>query len=219
MLEHAFTGNIPQIINNEDNLYEGNLRHYLKVVFEAPNIYHGYHGLRHMLHVTWACYEACVYYAKRSKLDKRRRRNLLIAALFHDYGHAGKPGDDAANIKVATEALVQHLLPEDEAHSEEIVLILGATQFPHADLGKEITLEQAIIRDADMSQAFGVVWIGDILAGFGAELGKTPKEMLLQQQKFLTGLKFHSDFGRVFYGRGAIEAKISETLDLLEILD
>jgi hypothetical protein len=219
MHEHAFTGNIPRIINNNDCLYEGDLRHYLKVIFEAPNIHHGYHGLRHMLHVTWACYEACLYYAKLGKLDTRRRRNLLIAALLHDYGHAGKSGDDAANIKVAIEALVQHLLPEDAAYTEEIISILGATQFPHADLGKEITLEQAIIRDADMSQAFGVVWIGDILAGFGNELGKTPKEMLLQQQKFLSGLKFHSDFGRVFYGEAAIKAKIGETLALLDILD
>jgi hypothetical protein len=218
MFEQAFTGSIARIANNDDCLYDGALRRYFKLVFAAPNIHHGYHGLRHMLHVTWVCYEACVYYEKVGKLDNRRRRNLLIAALFHDFEHAGKPVDDSLNIRAAIEALKQFLLPEDKPFEMDIISILVVTQFPQLDFGEKLTLEQAIIRDADMSQVFGPTWIGDIVAGLGNELGKSPKEMLEQQYKFLNGLKFHSEFGEVFFGDQAVKAKIAETRALIDIL-
>lgn len=219
MYEDQFAGDIPNIVNNKDKIYAGQLRYYLTVVFGAPNIYHGYHGLRHMLHVMWVCYQACIYYSKLGTTDGRRWRNLLIAALFHDFGHTGKQGDDAVNIEIAIDALRQYILPEDEEFLDEIIAILKATQFPHADLGSSMTLEQSIIRDADLSQAFGVAWIGEIAAGFGAELGKTPRQMLEQQLRFLNGLKFYSDFGKVFYGESAVKAKTAETAALLDILE
>ena len=36
-----------------------------------------------MLHVTWLCYQAADFY--RDRLTPRQIRNLLIAALFHDF--------------------------------------------------------------------------------------------------------------------------------------
>lgn len=152
-------------------------------------------------------------------MTKREVRNLLIAALFHDYGHQGRPGNDGANIALAVEAMEMHLTPKDRSQGGEIGMIIRATEFPHSDLGSSMSLLQAVIRDADMSQAFGVSWIGDICAGFGSELGKTPVQMLEQQRKFLENLHFSSDFGRVFFGQAAVDAKEGETLELLKILD
>jgi len=214
-----YSGDIAKIATNADGLYEGDLRRYVKVILQAPNIYNGYHGLRHMLHVLWVCYQACEYYARLGKLTPPRMRRLLIAAIFHDYYHSGKSGDDKENIAEAIKGLRFHLLVEDYPYLEEIENILRATQFPHEDLGSTATLEQRILRDADVSQAFGPVWIGDILAGFGSELEKTPLEMLKQQLGFLNTLKFHSDFGKVFYGEDALHAKKVETMDLIAILE
>lgn len=213
-----FSGDIVDVINNPLKIYEGDLRHYARIIFAAPNIHHGYHGLRHMLHVTWVCYEACAYYERREMMTPRSMRNLLIAAMFHDYGHIGKKGEDAENIKVAIAAMHHSLLPEDLTESDVIEEIIKATQFPHNDLGDFITLEQSIIRDADVSQAFGTAWIGEIAAGFGSELNKTPVEMLRLQLSFLGTVHFNSDFGKVFYGKDAVAAKIQETEDLLKIL-
>lgn len=221
MNTQSFIGSIPGIANNESSLYEGNLVPYFKIIFSAPNIHHGYHGLRHMLHVTWACYRACEYYGEDGAglLSPREMRNLLIAALFHDYGHCGKSGDDSLNIEVAIQGLLENLQPEDKFYGGDIVSILKVTKFPHTDLGKSMTLEQKIIRDADMSQAFGPVWIGDIVAGFGSELGKTPLEMLRQQEGFLKGVSFYTDFARELWGDIAIEAKLQEARDLIKILE
>lgn len=218
MFQQHCTGDIADIANNVDGVYEGNLRYYFKIIIEAPNIHNGYHGLRHMLHVTWVCYKACIYYGKLNQMTPQQMRNLLIAALFHDYDHTGEAGDDSVNIKRAIAGLRKHVLFEDEPYLEEIIAIFQATQFPHSDLGDTATLEQLIIRDADISQAFDVSWIGEIVSGFGNELNKSPKEMLEQQLKFLDGISFYTDFGKVFYGDHAVVAKRNETEQLLHIL-
>ena len=96
---------------------------------------------------------------------------------------------------------------------------LQATKFPHDNLGADATLGQLIIRDADISQAFGPTWIGDITAGYGSELGKSPNEMLKMQLGFLGSIRFHTDFGREMFGDAAIEAKLEETKNLLDILE
>lgn len=215
--ENRYTGDIVEVINNPNNLSEGDLRQYARVIFAAPNIHHGYHGLRHMLHVTWVCYQACNYYSM-EQLSKRQMRNLLIAALFHDYDHVGQPGDDAINLNVAVAAMRKYLLPFDGQFADAIERIMRVTQYPHVDLDHEKSLEQSIIRDADMSQALGPAWIGDILAGYGSELGKTTIEMLEQQEKFLAGVRFSSDFGKIFFGQKAIDEKTRETQLLLAAL-
>lgn len=219
MLDRQFTGDIARMVTNRDDLYTGvSLSHYFRVVMDAPNIYHGYHGLRHMLHVTWVCYQACKYYKHLGQMDRREARNLLVAALFHDYGHCGQAGDDANNIEVALNGLCEHVADMDRNQLSDISRIVKATQFPHADLSDSPTLGEQVIRDADISQAFGTTWIGDIAAGFGSELSKTPIEMLEQQLKFLEGVQFHSDFGKVFFGQEAVNAKFHETEELLSIL-
>jgi hypothetical protein len=207
------------MVQNRDDVYTGvSLTPYFRVIMAAPNIHHGYHGLRHMLHVTWVCYQACKYYQRLGQMTKREARNLLIAAMFHDYAHCGKAGDDAVNIEQALDGLREHVEDVDRDFLVKISVIIAATQFPHSDLGGIPTLSEQVIRDADISQAFGTTWIGDIAAGFGSELGKTPIEMLEQQLMFLKGIQFHSDFGKIFFGQEAINAKWRETEELLHIL-
>ena len=64
-----------------------------------------------MLHVTWLCHQACEFYA--SELTNRQKRDLLIAALFHDFDHSGMMGEDDLNIARALRALDKHLSEDD----------------------------------------------------------------------------------------------------------
>ncbi len=212
------TGDMPAVFYNVGGLYEGDLRYYFKVIANAPNIHHGYHGLHHMLHVMWVCYQACVFYHRLGQLSPRRMRNLLIAALFHDYDHVGKGGDDKVNIRRAVYGLKRHIAAADRPYFREIAIILMATHYPHCDLGPDPLLEQLIIRDADASQVFGPEWFGHVVAGFGSELGKSPREMLEVQDRFLEGLTFYTDFGKVVFGEAAIFAKRQETIALRALL-
>ena len=88
--EVEISGDLPKIIGNEENLYEGNLIYHFQVLFfRANNLYNPYHNFRHMSHVLWLCYKACQYYSH--ELPPRQMRALLIAALFHDFDHTGRP--------------------------------------------------------------------------------------------------------------------------------
>ena len=108
MLAAEITGDIPEIIGNEANLYQGNLVSYFRILFyNSSNLNNPYHNFRHTLHVLWLCEKACRYYQK--SLTPRQMRNLLIAALFHDFDHPGHlhPGaqdPDRINIKIAIAA-------------------------------------------------------------------------------------------------------------------
>src|SRR5215469_62698 len=111
--EASETGDIPEIIGNDRGLYEGDLAAYFRaLIFHATNLVRPYHNLRHMLHVTWLCYQAAEFY--RDRMTPRQIRNLLIAALFHDFDHPGHshPGEqdpDGINIKIAITGLRRYI--------------------------------------------------------------------------------------------------------------
>ena len=113
MLHTEISGDIPDIIRNDEELYEENLVHYFQVLFfKAGNLTNPYHNLRHTLHVLWLCYKACRYY--RDELTPRQMRILLIAALFHDFDHPGQPhpgeaDPDRINIDIALDQRDLHI--------------------------------------------------------------------------------------------------------------
>jgi hypothetical protein len=100
--------------HDQERLYEGNLTFYFRTLFfKSSNIYNPYHNFRRMLHVLWLCDQACRYYQNR--LTPRQMRNLLIAALFHDFDHPGHPhpseGDpDRINIPIAIAGLRRYVM-------------------------------------------------------------------------------------------------------------
>src|SRR5262245_49739105 len=126
----ATSGNIPEVIRNSNIVYQGDLIPYFGILFgKARNLRCPYHNARHILHVTYQCYIACVSYGH--KLTKREMRNLLIAAMFHDFDHSGLTGDDDLNIARALRALQKFILPEDQSHRDEIEYLIKATEYPY----------------------------------------------------------------------------------------
>lgn len=114
------------MIVNKNDRYEGNLIHYYKLVMKAPNAYAPYHNVRHMLHVFWESYDGAVQMG----LDKRQMRNLLIAALMHDYNHTGVKNDDWVNIQRALNSLEENILPEDRDHLHQISTMIKCGRSP-----------------------------------------------------------------------------------------
>ncbi len=211
-------GSIPCIVKNEHGqLYEGNLVSYLRAVFNhAKNLCNPYHNFRHMMHVLWLCYEACMYYSE--TLTKRERRNVLIAALFHDFDHTGKPGPDKANIARAVAGLKKHLAPEDTGEFENIATLIKATEYPHTTPSEEVGLSGQILRDADLSQALSVAWIQQVIFGLATEWGKAPLEVLKAQSRFHENLKFCTAWAQAKFPEHVVKAKIAEAAELVELL-
>lgn len=214
-MQYQVTGHLPQIFGNTDGLYDGTLWHYLPFVLNAPNKLNGYHNTRHTLHVTWMCYEAAKFY--QDHLSKRKIRNVLIGGIKHDYGQSGRPVHvipDEENLRVAEASLRSIAAPEDRPYLDDIANIMWATHFPHKHI-EHPSLEQRIIRDADLSQALHPAWFDIICIGLGSEWGKTALEMLEIQEPFLRSITFETDWAKERFPPEAIEQKIVEVNKLL----
>ena len=209
-------GNMDRLIRNDDDLYLGNLRDYYKIMFDAKNKFAPYHNLRHMLHVTMLCGSACLFYKGVNGLSPRQARNLLIAAMFHDFDHTGRSGDDDLNIELALRALRKHILPEDKEGQVSIEDAISGTQFPYNVFAEDMTLIAQILRDADVSQAFSTSWIQQ-MAGLAEEMGISFVKFLPMQIAFLENLKHDTEWGEFLF-KATIPKKIEETRAHLELL-
>lgn len=210
--------NVPFLMENRNGEYnyKGNLMHYAKVIFYAPNIANHYHGLRHMYHVMWDAYRAAIAMG----LDPLTIRLMLIASLFHDYNHPGKAGNDADNLKLAIKGLRTHIHPSDEEHIDTIILFMMATEYPHKNLdphGHEFTLPALLVRDADISYTLGAVWISTV-SGLAWELSMSALELIKLQETFLKEhLHFSTEWGKSTYDELRVQ-RIEEVQSLIRCL-
>jgi hypothetical protein len=220
--EASETGDIPEIIGNDRGLYEGDLTGYFRtLIFHATNLARPYHNLRHMLHVTWLCYQAAEFY--RDRFTPRQIRNLLIAALFHDFDHPGHPhpradDPDGINIGRAIAALRRHIAPEDRPFLPTIEALIEATHYPYAVAGEQLDLSGQIIRDADLAQSLSTVWIQQVIIGLARERRVSPLEVLKTQPAFLAALSFNTEWARERFPARLVAAKIAEAERLLALL-
>jgi hypothetical protein len=211
---------LPVLLNNEQGLYLGNLRHYFRVVFnKARNLKNPYHNFRHLFHVVHSCYQACAWYdTTDTPLTLREKRNLLIAAVFHDFDNSGRAGKDDIEIEKAVRAITKYIAPEDTSELEHIVSLIKATQFPLPKPLENPTLSHLIIRDADMSQTFSIAWIQQIVFGLAEEFNSTPIGVLEMQEKFLPTITFNTEWAKQAFPADVIQSKIEEAKAFLAIL-
>ena len=217
------TGDLPRIIANEERLYEGELTLYFRILFfKSRNLHNPYHNFRHMLHVLWLCHKACRYY--RNKLTPRQMRDLLIAALFHDFDHPGHPhpgedDPDRINILIAIAGLRRHIMPADRPFLPEIETLIEATHYPYKIGSDKLDLLGQIIRDADLAEALSPAWIQQVVIGLAQEWEVQPLDVLRAQGAFLAGLPFHTRWARQLFPRELIQAKAEEAEQLLRLLE
>lgn len=198
-------------------MYEGDLIHYFNVLFKhASNLCMPYHNFRHMFHVLWNCHLACEYYE--NDLSLRERRNLLIAAMFHDFDHSGRMGNDDINIMIAIRGLRTHVMDIDRPHMYEIETMIEATQYPYTVSSDNIDLCAKILRDADVSQALSVAWIQQVVFGLAQEWKKPIIEVLKIQAPFISSLRFNTDWAQKTFHQEVLDAKITEARELVALI-
>jgi hypothetical protein len=217
--EDKMIGSLPDILENVDDLYEGNLKYYFKVFMErAKNLNNPYHNFRHIGHFVWLCWEALKFY-KRTEIviSKRDARDLLVVGMNHDFDHTGTVGPDWINIKRAVAGLEDCCHPDDRPYLKGMVSLLCATEYPH-NTSIEVGLLVQIMWDADLAQVFDPAWFQEVILGLAAEQGKSPLEMLEAQESFLLNLKFHTQWAQERFNTEVIKSKIIEVQRLLAIL-
>ncbi len=209
-------GSVPEVFENPHGLYQGDLRWYFPIIASAPNVDAPYHNLRHMLHTTVFCYNALLYDKEGSVDASPHGRELLIAALFHDYGHlAGEADTDQDNIDEALAGMYGNIHKDDKEMVRSIRKLIISTHYPYKAPANNYY--EALLRDADKAQAFSTSWLQQIGVGLATEMGIPMDEMLRRQVVFLRNLKFESDWGRYTFGTH-IPEKIDETERILKLL-
>ena len=84
-------------------------------------------------------------------------RNLLIAALFHDFDHPGHPhpseGDpDRINVPIPIAGLRRYVMPADRPFLPQIEALIEATHYPYKIGSDKLDLLGQIIRNADLAR-------------------------------------------------------------------
>ena len=157
------------------------------IVENNPGNEHPYHGIDHLFTVfKYACdvseYNKC-----------ENRLELLVAALFHDYGHRGKLGDDADNIAKSCAELTTFHSKFPDFDLIKACHIIECTQYPYVIEDSDLTKEGEIIRDCDMSYMFEDLSIVKLYYGLRTEFNKTLPEFVETQGDFISNLKFYDD--------------------------
>ena len=144
---------------------------------------HDYHNSRHCYTVSINCILASQYY----RLTDNDIIELVIASIFHDWGHSGGELSDSENIDMAviaySSSVATYKLYLDH---QSIIRLIRATQYPHMPV---FELKEQIIQDADLLQYLhedALLW----MESFNNETGwhNSPKDVaeFLQSQRFNT---------------------------------
>lgn len=156
-----------------------------------PSSHAPYHGYQHLLTVALNCKEAADYHG----LDRESVRPLVLAALFHDFGHLLQSTvQDALNIEKAVEGAMKHL-PGIEGLSdreiESVISLIRATEYPYT--GTDTTLPARIIQDADMMQTLEPDG-KRFLDGLSSE--RRRRITVEQNESFLDSIPGNTEWGR-----------------------
>lgn len=186
---------------------------------------HPYHNLYHTLCVTQICHELATegmnyrqcntvlagMHSAPVVLTHDHVKDLIVAALFHDFNHSGGLLSDKLNVESAIEGI------PDEINSEFIMRIIQATEYPYImspDTSTELGYCQAIIRDADLVQFIKDNSIPQNIFGLYKEMNQSQFKGSLDE--FVDGVsRFIDDQDFLVYSNHAMSYDKSEYLGVL----
>ena len=200
------------------------------ILFDKVRLYNPsntlpYHNWFHTCCMICNCIEGAQFY----NLSFRECHLIGVSALFHDFNHSGGRTSDAENITRAIEGFRSFNNHHATLDGYQIEHTIQVTQYPFVHEPK--TLEQMIIRDADLMQILEPEWFEHVIIGLQNEFRHGGKiysldEMLKGQVIFLdehipnnlfTGWarrKFDPELGSVY---GTRKAQVFTKLAYLEL--
>lgn len=190
-----------EVVSNSELLSEG----FKWIIENSSSNNLPYHNLNHLLTVVKYVNGALIHY---DYPEDEKRDIILLAALFHDVNHSGGKETDDINVRNSIAAAAKFLSTQysDEELNEggdqrliaEIKLVgnlLNATQYPYVIDKEDLTLEQGIIRDADLMQVFEYNWVHQNIMGLANELNLDFDKFIGGQRAFLEGAEFNTEYG------------------------
>ncbi len=181
------------------------------IISNSNSNYNPYHNLNHNITVTIFCY----HIGNSEKIKSNEMKELLIAALFHDFNHSGGEKKDDVNINNAKKGIKNFFDENDikDINLNTVYEILDATEFPYKIENSELNKQQKIIRDADLCQLFESTRLQTNYLGLQKETKIDFKQQLQNQKKFYAGIKFNTKAGKALFEK--FKDNITEELEYL----
>jgi hypothetical protein len=143
-------------------------------------------------------------------------RNLLISAMMHDFNHSGGVLTDEENVTIAIDAFI-NISKEDKESNNKIVANIKATQYPYVLDQDSLSLEQLIIRDADLLQGVRDDYHQQVIIGLSTEFKQDLKSFMPNQIKFWNSAKYHTQHANRLWN-SVKESRIEDATKIAEIL-
>lgn len=176
---------VQQVIGSNGTEIEKEAKRWVLKGRWLTNPYHNYH------HANVVAYNA-KWLAEKLGLEATP---FILAAFFHDYGHAGLT--DKENIDIAVQGLAEffneqaYLLKDFKFNYIE--RLIRCTEFPYTTIPKDI--DECIMRDADRLCGFRKNHIHEVVIGFWiGEKGLPLEAALMEQKKFIQNVSFYTSF-------------------------
>jgi hypothetical protein len=163
-----------------------------------------YHNFGHIENVTLFAYMGCIH----ESISGEITRNILLAALFHDFNHSGGKLKDIENITLAKAGLNDYLIESNDTETklEFVNYLIDITEFPYTIETSKLTIHQKILRDADIIQSFFLNnYMQDVVLGLAKEMNKTPEETVDGQLNFISNLSFGTEYANKLYNERKLD--------------
>lgn len=159
------------------------------VIKNSNSLYSPYHNLNHNVTVTVFSY----ILGKAEKLSESEIKELLITSIFHDFNHSAGKKKDKENIKEAKKGIRDFVKKNNvKINLEKVFKILEASEYPYVIKDKDLTLQQKIIRDADLLQLMEYNRLQFNIIGMAKEANVDIKKWLDIQTSFVENCKFNT---------------------------
>ena len=182
-----------------------------------------YHNLQHAMYMVEDAYEGALAEGLATTDTHPIIKALIMAAIFHDYGHtggvfhlaAGSPyPPDSENIAIAV-AKVSSLLRSGFWPSgvslDMVIASIKATEYPYTESPENITPSGRILRDADLLTSAKITFVPHVIYGLSEEMGYPLKTLAQGEKIFLMKVVMTTEWGRTHW---AVELpRIIEELD------
>jgi len=118
-----------------------------------------YHNNKHAMFLCDSIHEILSEDNTGEDIDYTEKRELYLAAIFHDFNHSQGLRTDDDNIRVAINEFllftkrddVKPIIKNEPIELVKVIEIIQATRYPYIIPSKELTYQQKVIKDSDIN--------------------------------------------------------------------
>lgn len=201
----------PNIYKSFDSLNLGLAYGY--VLKNNPSNNLPYHNFGHLEKVAYYAYLGAIA----ENLPPAVIRDICLAGLFHDFNHSGGKLKDSENVALAKAGYEQYVKDINDTDTNPIFVkfLIDITEYPYTVETSKLTIQQKILRDADMIFSLNSDnYMQDVVIGLAKEFNIEVTDFLKTQADFVANMSLGTEFAKNMFA-----GKKDEILDSIRLIN